>query len=517
VNDWQDGALRVLVGDCRERLRELPDASVDALVTDPPAGISFMGRSWDHDHGGRDRWIAAFAATFRDVLRVLKPGAHGLVWAIPRTSHWAATALEDAGFEVRDVVHHHFGSGFPKSLDVSKAIDRAAGAEREVVGYDAARARPNRQYESGAIGNIGGNGKVSDRSDNGATLTAPATDAARQWEGWGTALKPATEHWILVRKPLSEPSVAANVLEHSTGALNIDASRIHTVGSEAKPCTVTRLKPGATLNATGGNWRPEDGRIEFHGETRAGRWPANIVLSHAEGCRLVGTRRVATGMAVLHRGVSNRIAYGGQVGRLPAGTRDLTYADRNGMERVEAWECVEGCPVAELDRQSGTLSSGFMPAGTEREGLGYHGGLGSRVRHDTIGDSGGASRFFYVAKASPAERSAGLPPGERNGHPTVKSIALMRWLCRLVTPPGGVLLDPFMGSGTTGCAAALEGMGFVGIEQDEESVRTAVARLVHWSRQPRLDLEGVQRDLDAGHSQAEQTMVETLSLFPESI
>jgi len=448
VNDWQDGPVRVLVGDCRGRLRDLPDASVDALVTDPPAGISFMGRSWDHDRGGRDAWVRTFTATFREVRRVLKPGAHGLVWALPRTSHWTATALEDAGFEVRDIVHHHFGSGFPKSK------------------------------------NLDG-----------------------EWEGWGTALKPATEHWILVRKPLSEPNVAANVQEHGTGALHIDGCRIHTAGSEAKPYTVTRLKPGATLNATGGNWRPEEGDVKYHGETRAGRWPANLVLSHAEGCRTVGAQTVRSdGHYANGRGHDGAIATG--LRGADAGGDRYT-----GRERVEAWECVAGCPVAELDRQSGRLSSGFMAAGTEREGLGYRGGLGTRVRHDTIGDTGGASRFFYVAKASAAERGAGLPPGDRNTHPTVKSIALMRWLCLLVTPPGGVVLDPFMGSGTTGCAAVLEGLGFVGIEQDSESVRTAIARLVHWSRQPRLDLRPVRSHHEIAGSRPGAPVAETLPLF----
>lgn len=195
----------------------LRENSVDSMVTDPPAGIGFMGKAWDGDRGGRDDWVGSMANTFRECLRVLKPGAHALVWALPRTSHWTATALEDAGFEIRDIITHHFGSGFPKSLDVGKAIDRAAGVEREVIGMRprfpdgtrGARPRPEKFTNRYARGMADLGGLVE--------VTAPATDAAKQWQGWGTALKPASEHWILARAPLAESTIASNVLKFGTG------------------------------------------------------------------------------------------------------------------------------------------------------------------------------------------------------------------------------------------------------------------------------------------------------------
>jgi site-specific DNA-methyltransferase (adenine-specific) len=197
-----DGRAVLYLGDCLEVLRGLEPGSIDAVVTDPPAGIGFMGQDWDHDKGGRAAWIAWMTDVARECLRVLKPGGHALVWALPRTSHWTATAWEDAGFEVRDRVAHVFGSGFPKSLDVSKAIDAAAGAEREVVGVSdhihsrgANTAYPKCPGETAAA--------AEQTAERGNCITAPATPAARQWAGWGTALKPAVEDWWLLREPLA--------------------------------------------------------------------------------------------------------------------------------------------------------------------------------------------------------------------------------------------------------------------------------------------------------------------------
>lgn len=188
-------------GDCLAVLKTLKANSLDSLVTDPPAGIGFMGKDWDHHKGGRDEWVSWLTDVMKQCLRVLKPGAHGLVWAIPRTSHWTMTALEDAGFEIRDVVTHLFGTGFPKSLDVSKAIDRAAGAKRKVVGE---RLSPDGvPYSARQSNGWVESGFVERRtSDSKAFVTAPATAAAKQWQGYGTALKPAAEFWVLVRKPI---------------------------------------------------------------------------------------------------------------------------------------------------------------------------------------------------------------------------------------------------------------------------------------------------------------------------
>lgn len=410
--------VRLFHGDCLAVLKTLDSESVDSLVTDPPAGISFMGKGWDDDKGGRDAWIAWLTDVMREAYRVLKPGAHGLVWAIPRTSHWTATALENAGFEVRDVVTHLFGTGFPKSLDVSKAIDKAAGAKREVIGKKAVSCGTGKDYGK-AAGNTG-RGTVID-------VTAPATDAARKWQGFGTALKPASEHWILVRKPLGEKTVAANVLKHRTGAINVDGCRIAT----------TDKLGGGMLNGTSKvgegwdrPWRSNPDVIARQAKDTAekvakaetlGRFPANLVLSHNDDCEDA---------------------------------------------------CSQGCAVAALDGQAGHLhGAGNKSTRTEHAESASKFGMGGGAPTVLYDRGGGASRFFYCAKASKADRGTG------NTHPTVKSTKLMGYLVRLVTPPGGTVLDPFVGSGSTGVAARAESFRFIGIEQEKDSFEIAKRRL----------------------------------------
>jgi len=412
-------------GDCLAVLRTLPDASADSVVTDPPAGIAFMGKAWDEDKGGRRQWIAWMAEVMAECLRVLKPGGHALVWALPRTSHWTATALEDAGFEVRDCLVHCFGSGFPKSACVLKAINKAAGAKREVVGsklgtpgYSLSQGQGNAVYGQG----IGGSGYAERECE----ITAPATDLAKQWSGWGTALKPASEHWWLVRKPLAG-TVAANVQQYGTGALNIDASRVGTSGGGTH---CDRRDENGQCLGHGNAGRSTSGETRHGPDTSGGRWPPNLLLSHTEDC--------AEGA------------------------------------------CADGCAVAEMDRQSGTTKSSGGAGAASR------GAMGKRVlgqyaldrngkNAGGLGDVGGASRFFpvfrYQAKPSRKER------GNGNVHPTVKPVTLMDWLIRLVTPPGGVILDPFLGSGTTGVAAVKGGFGFIGIEREAEYLAIARARI----------------------------------------
>jgi site-specific DNA-methyltransferase (adenine-specific) len=411
---YADELVTVYHGDALDVLRGLPDRSVDAVVTDPPAGIAFMGRAWDHHRGGREQWSAWLAEVMGEALRVAKPGAHALVWALPRTSHWTACGLEDAGWEIRDRVSHLFGSGFPKSLAVDKAIDKAAGAEREVVGTHASPA---------------GNGKAGTVALGGAwqdapSLTAPATEDARRWSGWGTALKPAAEDWWLARKPLAG-TVVGNVLAYGTGALNIDACRVPH-GDDVDMHAVQRQQSANDLYIGGA--KPGDVIAMYKA---GGRWPSNVVLSHTPDC--------------------------GQ-------------------------GCVPGCPVTELDQQSGTSAS---PSSPVRQG-GYHGGgfdVGRAVGQAREGfgigyaDSGGASRFFpvfrYEAKADSNER----PRVNGTAHPTVKPLNLMRWLVRLVTPPGGLVLDPFAGSGTTAEACVIEGFRCTAVEREAAYLPFIVARL----------------------------------------
>jgi DNA modification methylase len=389
----------ITLGDCREILALLPENSVDAVVTDPPYELGFMGKSWDKSG------VAFEPETWRQVLRVLKPGGHLLAFGGSRTSHRIAVAIEDAGFEIRDVLQWIYGSGFPKSLDVSKAIDKAAGAERPVVGenpYNAIRGQGANEW-----GNM----------NQPSQITAPATDAAKQWQGWGTALKPAHEPIIMARKPLSEKTVAKNVLLHGTGGINVDACRIGAAGG-CKPAEDYDLPGGiaASKQLNSQKSMPVDG---------LGRWPSNVILSE------------------------------------------------------EA--------AAELDLQSGVTKSKASRRGLQNSG--QAGGLAGEERNakegtDTVrghSDTGGASRFFYVAKASRSERNAG---GAENGHPTVKPLALMQQLIRLVTPPGGVVLDPFTGSGSTLAAAASLGFAYTGVELSEEYIAIAEARVKHWTVAP---------------------------------
>jgi site-specific DNA-methyltransferase (adenine-specific) len=389
--------------DCLEQLKKLEPNSIDSLVTDPPAGISFMGKEWDSDKGGRSGWVAWMTEVMRECLRVMKPGAHGLVWAIPRTSHWTATALEDAGFEVRDVITHLFGQGFPKSLDISKAIDKAAGAEREVIGFS--QGRSSSVHEGGQ--------KVGQPDP----VTAPATDAAKQWSGWGTALKPASEHWILVRKPCEEKTVAANVLEWGTGGINIDASRIE---AGERPHVVSNRRFG---NVSYGDGLQGSRAI---GTTAQGRFPANLVLSHTPHC-----------------------------------------SDD---------QCDIECAIKALDEQSGSAKPKPSRTGIAGGNKGPTAWSGLDRNNYYVGTwpadpGGGASRFFYCAKISASER------GDGNNHPTVKPQKLMRYFCRLITPPKGTILDPFMGSGSTGMAAISEGFQFVGIELDPDYFQIAQKRI----------------------------------------
>ena len=425
IEDQFTARVKLYLGNCLDVLKTMESDSVDSIVTDPPAGISFMNKHWDTDHGHRDQWIAYFAEIAKECLRVIKPGGHALVWAIPRTSHWTATAWENGGWEVRDRIIYCFGSGFPKSHNISKAIDKLAGAEREVllVNKDINR-YPN---GPGGVGFHGGVGEYQQTIRPPTPLTAPATDAAKQWDGWGTALKPAVEDWWLLRKPLSEDTIAENVLEHGTGAINVDGCR---VGTE----TLVNAGMSSLGVMHDDKWEPRDVK-----NTVTGRWPANMIYDGSE-----------------------------EVTELFPDTGGSTYKAPNARLRKEH----------KLVESNGTSNA-----------------------PDSYGDSGSAARFFYCAKASKADRDEWCEGMEArnnmrvnaprdsekenhrtrlgNNHPTVKPTALMRYLCRLITPPDGIVLDPFMGSGSTGKACMLEGFRFIGIEMEEEYVVVARARIIH--------------------------------------
>jgi len=385
-------------GDCLDILPTLPAESIEACITDPPYGWTMMGSNWDRGVPGEAYW--------KEVLRVLKPGGWLLAFGGPRTHHRLMVAIEDAGFELKDCLCWLFGSGFPKALNLSKAIDKAAGAERKVIS-DNPCARPNHDHKTIWIGTKKG------KEQSHPPLTAPATPEAKLWDGWHTALKPAHEPIILAMKPL-DGTFAKNALTHGVAGLNVDGCRI-----------------GTNDNLNGGAYSNTDGR-----DRKA--WS--------------GDSRTVTGAGAFARKAEGE--YVPPTGRWPA----------NVILDEEAGKM--------LDEQTGILHS--HGGGTSRI-MGFSGGRRERPI-EKRSDKGGASRFFYCAKASRAERTH--KGTIENNHPTLKPLALMRWLCRLVsTPTGGTILDPFAGSGSTGVAALQEGLSFIGIELSPEYAEIARARL----------------------------------------
>lgn len=449
----------ILRGDCREQMAAMDAESIDAVVCDPPYGLEFMGKEWDRlgavNESAEDSpgWRAGTGGTGKpdanngipfggagqrirygksaasmqswhqswaeEAYRVLKPGGYLLAFGGTRTFHRLAVAIEDAGFEIRDCLSWMYGSGFPKSLDVSKAMDKATGAVKTTEDL----------------------------------FGEPITDLAKQWQGWGTALKPSWEPVVMARKPLAEKTVAANVERYGTGAINVDGCRIsHTPGHEGT--WGAKSKNPGTSKYGGNSYHSSitETSTERHSQ---GRWPANTVMDR-EAAKMLDEQ------SGVRKSASNRTA-----------TTGSHFSSGNELAA------------------SRTVYAGGAPY---------------------AGDTGGASRFFYTAKASRSERNAGLEgmverrkkiaviqtPGVANDgdwedgkqlsssmanhHPTVKPISLMRWLVRMVTPPGGVVLDPFLGSGTTGCAAAIEGFDFIGIEQDAEYVEISERRIAHWAQ-----------------------------------
>ncbi len=708
MSKWKskDGRVILFRADCLELLKKKKVNSIDAIVTDPPAGIGFMNKAFDSDRGGRDKWIAWLRTIMVECLRVLKPGGHMLCWSLPRTSHWTATAIEDAGFELRDCVYHIFGSGFPKSLNVSKAIDKAAGAKRKVVG--------KRKLLGSAQFSEADNGGINDptRRDGEATIdiTAPATDAAKQWDGWGTALKPAVECWWLCRKPLAEKTIAANVLKHGTGGINVDGCRVGLQGNDTSRKPIT--KPGCKGSGGWKNTSKQTGSMTD--DWKKGRFPSHLLLSHAAGCRKRGVKKVKGSPAVSGNEPSVPNDGGITMGKFNSRLPYKPHASPDGIETVEDWQCMDGCSIHSLEKQAGepvgrffatmvdnndsfmcnqgkpesikgeslckddaksaasfsrhalqtlyaaldvsapgnvgtspTENTGELMLGntTPKKTADITGAGGSKGAASSIGslNLGGfgnkpkdqfprgtksttktttamttksktsnslqqdgtttitsgyekttkllreskldgvadaantnpsiistpekqtltadivnhvpattcengdnatentitptiepiTTRAFYCPKASRSERNEGCegleakqqnsdtnirtyndrcktcskkfvgsedtichcPSGEKitdksvyrnqNNHPTVKSVALMQYLCRLITPPGGIVLDPFMGSGSTGIAAVKEGFRFAGIEMDKEYFEIAIARIKHELKRPK--------------------------------
>jgi site-specific DNA-methyltransferase (adenine-specific) len=405
--------MKLLNGDCLEELKKLPDNSIDSMVTDPPYGLKFMGKKWDYDVPRVEVWAEA--------LRVLKPGGHALVACGTRTQHRMAVNLEDAGFEIRDLIAWLYGSGFPKNLSVGKAVDKLQGNERDVVGEK--RTPDGKKWsERRPKGDI--TGYQGNREQQKESTQNLETKGNSEWEGWGTALKPAMELWTLCRKPLEQKTIAENVLKWGTGGICIDGCRVgYSSGTKKANTNNCRESLGRYGNGLNG------GVVE---ELNKGRFPSNLIHDGSD-------------------------------------------------------EVVSGFPE--------TKSGGSTyNKGTNNNWLGSN-----KIKYvSTVKDSGSASRFFYCAKASCAERNQGLggfeekkgirtnAPREneevknllnKNHHPTVKPLKLMQYLIKLTTPPKGTCLDPYMGSGTTGMACKSQGLDFIGIELDQEYFKIAKARI----------------------------------------
>jgi DNA modification methylase len=487
--------IKLLHGDCLAQMKTLDDNSVDSIVSDPPYGISFMAKKWDYDVPSVEVW--------KEAMRVLKPGGHALIACGTRTQHRMVCNIEDAGFEIRDVVSWIYGSGFPKSLNISKAIDKRGGhnvswfgdwlrkwrqdnsitqkeiaklfpsktgnltgcvanwelglnlptceqfntiiqafnlpfkdiyeAEREVVG---SKTTNKTVYQ--AIGEQNTSGEID--------ITAPATEAAKQWDGWGTALKPACEFFTLCRKPLSEKTIAANVLKWGTGGINIDGCRVGTetikTCAKGKDQSVTNKKNGDERDDKGRGWNgcPES--------AHQGRFPANLIHDGSQEVLdlFPETKTNANNKgSSVYDGTSNH-TFGKYAPRPAKGqSTDKGSAARffycpkaSKKDRNEGCEELEDKSTCEHEGRTGQNNSASRPDGSERK-----------------------------------------PALSKNNHPTVKPTALMAYLCRLITPTGGVVLDPYMGSGSTGKAAVQEGFSFVGCELDKDYFDIATARVTN--------------------------------------
>lgn len=572
----------IITGNNIDSLKNYPDNFFDSIVTDPPYGLGkepnaeemlrawitegylevkgtgFMGKEWD-----------AFVPQpifWKEVFRVLKHGGHVVSFFGTRTYDWGVMSMRLAGFEVRDCIQWIYGSGFPKSHNISKAIDKMPKANNRLFEFsqllkqkrnelnlslseaDDLICEGSTMYNFLEGRNINGLLKIyppnkdfyekikihykienwddivennleiigiekgnfgfqidGERWNEERKLSNYTTEQAKQWDGWGSALKPANEPIVLARKPLEKGlSIAENVLKWGTGAINIDASRI---GTE----TIKGQKAGQGFNNVKGfgvnTKQGEEQAKEYVSEDVNGRFPSNVILTHHSECKCLGLKKVKGQIDK----PTNRKKFEGTWNEGNTGLRNNTnlsregYADENGEETIENWECHDDCPIKVLDEQSGISSSSDTQR--TRNTLGSFGMPNNATPE--YSDTGGASRFFYVAKASKSERNFGLEGFEEkqtvgggggignyledvnsasgkygsekaisnNFHPTVKPVKLMQYLVRMITPPNGTVLDPFAGSGTTGVACKIDGFNFVGLELSEEYAEIARARI----------------------------------------
>ena len=428
--------MKLILGDSVDKLKELDDNSIDSIVTDPPYGLSFMGKKWDYDVPSQE--------IFEECLRVLKPGGHLLSFAGSRTYHRMAVRVEDAGFEIRDQIMWIYGSGFPKSMNIGKAMDKVQGNEREVVGKKGGKIDFSKTKK-------GDTSFYETAWDNKDYVELEITKGNSPYEGWGTALKPAHEPIVMARKPLSEKTVVNNVLEWGTGGINIDASRVGTDDTRSK----------ASMTALGQNsgWNKHSNKEVIAG-SESGRFPANIILDKEAGKILdEQTGQLKSGdMPGKHKGWGKNGIYGSADNEL----EQTYYGDKGGASRFFY------CPkTSKKDRNEGLEDFKGKQIGT------YN------AHSSDLEIYGGSS----LGAASMSGNNK-MPQPKQNFHPTVKPTDLMLYLIRLVTPTGGTTLDPFMGSGSTGKAAVRGGFDFIGIEREKEYIEIAEARIQYEKDNP---------------------------------
>ena len=502
MNDVINDRWALIYGDCRARRRDRDEHSVDSIVTDPPYGLSaipsaaetadmlrawidpanghydpgrkgFMNKTWDSFVPGPIFW--------REAIRVIKPGGYLLAFAGSRTVDLMGLAIRLAGFEIRDTIEYCYGSGFPKGLNIARAVDRELGFDPTVVGVE-------HRMQEGALASIAAQEAAGYfRHEVDHKITKATSRQAATWEGWNTAIKPAHEPIIVARKPFSETNTARNVIRWGTGAYNVQACEVGT----SKSVPHSGHSAGKGMFAFGAEPDGNRGR-----DPATGRWPPNMILAHDHRCKHVSTETKT----------SARV-------NLSAARIDV---DRklDPVEEIEIWDCFAGdktdppCPILILDRQSGEFKDGkvLLEKGTASRFF-------PRVTWDLDLDDvtakiAVAPTFFYTAKAAESEKSDGLDDLEdraadnirqggdfgkisvtKNSHATVKPVSLMRWLCRLVTRKDGLVLDPFCGCGTRGVAAVSEDRQHVGIELGDEYFEIARRRIDAVSKR------GVQRDL----------------------
>lgn len=515
----EDRVNKIIIGDAIQEMEKLDENSIDAIITDPPYQLGFMGKAWDKNE------VTFKASTWKACLRVLKYGGFLLAFGGTRTYHRLVCGIEDAGFEIRDTILWVYASGFPKSLNVGKQIDKMKGAEREIIGVYEHPQRKNRSRQpTGEFKVDTGNPRLKKEPNY---LTSPATSEAKEWEGWGTALKPACELIVVARKPLSEKNVALNVLKWGTGGINIDACRVEYCSQKDYERTKVGFKEGEIQEGDGDNFmRSGSGLLTNNGFSLTGengRFPANLILE----C------------------TCDKVKIGEPANKPWGGNSKKDYHNKGifthgggfiDNEKLRNEKCIihidPNCPCYILDKQSGKLEiSGRVNRKKHNVKTPPFRGFSNDEKTNwkplcnEYFDMGGASRFFYIAKASKSERNFGLEnsdikekniryedgrsrsleifsnsyteksgnpckrgktPKMKNSHPTVKPVKLIEYLIKLVTRENAIVLDPFIGSGTTAIACLKLSRRFIGIEKEEEYVKIANARIKPFLEQTKI-------------------------------